>query len=336
MNYYNLYLKYKKKYLNLKKINNKYNLLNEDDYNKSFLFNHIFLSLLSIFDEINKYNYSYLFDGYITIFGGSVIKYYLLKNKYNEISEEITTDMDITILFNNSNSDEENFMSFYDAFNDLFKLKYAELNIRYEYINGLYIIYINDYQIIDINIYNINTSDDFLINLDLSNSMKEYAIVSSENENSLKSFYINIYDKINTYIFDNNYVNEYDYMLSSLLFEKFSIIKGINNMIEYFESIQDKRYFIIQYEQNLIDTNDTLNILKYNNYKKEITENYISNKINKLLRYIFKILLMCKLLEPCDDLFYNYLDINYYESKLDRNIFEIIKNKVFSIKLFNY
>jgi hypothetical protein len=343
-NYYNLYLKYKKKYFELK--NKKFNLLSREEHDKSFLFNHIFLNLLKIFDLINESNRVYLYDGYISIFGGAVLKYYLFQYGHYEISEDITTDMDITIIYNNDSSKEFNFKEFYDIFNLYFNEIYPELDIRYEYTNGLYIVYINGYQIIDVNIYNIQLEEETFIDFELTNSMKEYAIKLSDNGNSVKEFFINTFNRINKYIYDNRIISEedkllyyyaghhpYSYMMPTLYFEQYSILKGIDNMIEFIQLLPDRFEFIKNYENGLLDTQESLNIRKYERYKSETKELYIINKRIKLKRYILKLLLLCKVIKKCDNSFLNYLELSYYREKLDNDTFLFIKD-LFSHELF--
>lgn len=300
MNYYLKYIKYKLKYFNLK-----YTNIGNDELKKNIFFEDQYIDILNDIFNIFK-NFS---DMKPLIFGGSSIKYHLIN--LNLINEQryITNDIDMTIIVNdrNDNDNEYYFELFYDKFYELydsfFNIKYIKNN------DNLFIIYINEFQIIDVTIYNIFKNKNKLLNDDPI-SMRNYAINQLYDFKFEYEFYLNKFNEI-----EENYTNLINIM-SDILFEYFSIVKGIDNLIFYFSQIKIKKELLKQFDHDSDNHDDLL----YRIALKETSDDFINKKKIKLKKYIFKLFLIKIILKSKEiNSMYNdkYESLDFYKEKID-------------------
>ena len=182
MDYTNKYLKYKKKYLNLKKILG------------GNIFNKIYDKLIKIFRDINKINDPLFgFRDIIHIKGGASIKYHLQKYMIApDALTRLTNDIDILVILDDYklenlelfNENKKNFVIF---ILETIKKNIPEYNWNYKESNQLYNICIENDDIecfIDITFYNPFDED---IDIDDDTSLFQYAL-RTNNYINMKSY----------------------------------------------------------------------------------------------------------------------------------------------------
>jgi len=287
MNFKNKYLKYKKKYLNIKK------LLGGNIFNK------IYDKLIKTFRDINKINDPIFgFKDIIHIKGGSSIKYHLQKNMIApDDLNELTNDIDILVILDDSKSENlelfnKNKKDFVIFILETIKKNIPEYNWIYKESNQLYNICIENDIIecfIDITFYNPFDED---IDIDDDTSLFQYAL--------RKNTYINMknyIDKIKTNAsidseFDITDDNIDTFMFTSPQFEYYSCIKGIELMGKYLNYASQKWNLEKEELKKILLENISLDDESINNIKKQIkrleyqiSEEYTNKLKDKLKRY---------------------------------------------------
>jgi len=294
MDFKNKYLKYKKKYLNIKK------LLGGNIFNK------IYDKLIKTFRDINKINDPIFgFKDIIHIKGGSSIKYHLQKNMIApDDLNELTNDIDILVILDDSKSENlelfnKNKKDFVIFILETIKKNIPEYNWIYKESNQLYNICIENDIIecfIDITFYNPFDED---IDIDDDTSLFQYAL--------RQNTYINMknyIDKIKTNAsidseFDITDDNIDTFMFTSPQFEYYSCIKGIELMGKYLNYASQKWNLEKEELKKILLENISLDDESINNIKKQIkrleyqiSEEYTNKLKDKLKRYIKKLELL--------------------------------------------
>ena len=236
--------------------------IHDNKDNKIFNFNEMFDSIIDYCVEFNKHSKL----GFIHIFGGASIKYYINKNKIN--NNYLTSDIDGSIIcFYN---DDDNKLKLINSFVNGLKITFPCYIWKYEirnnhlldYSNHLELIpifikiYVNNYKLFELTIYNLNQNK---MNNSFSSAVKQI-------------YNINM-DDYYTYLLQNhNNDNEIILKLtvSNLILEKQSLINIINT---YAHLLTYKNYNILEKYIKHIDLliKNEPDIYKINTYKLRLT-----------------------------------------------------------------
>lgn len=290
MNYKYKYQKYKQKYISL--FQQQKFILFENIFDKLILF---CFNYNKILDNDDDYDELFSTNRYVHIKGGSSIKYHLKKNS-NPNHYNITSDLDLFLIC--YPGDETKYI------NDFFiRLKdyLTDFTLSIKTLYNLHIISINGYDMIDISIYNTNYS-----RLDDDTSMFYYAL----QQLGIKSYsdYFEYIEENNKYNLLENEINLENRTLTTLEFEKYACIKGIENQLEYINQFDNwnikknyyqkklqnmtKNIFSGRYTEKDILTTDKL----YKQFYKQTRPEYKNNIIYKYKNYQKKICLIKSIL----------------------------------------
>ena len=274
MNIEQKYLKYKNKYLKLK------------NQSGGTLFEILFYSIIKYCIEYNEnavdmkellgYNF------FVHIKGGASIKYHLMKQELPiHLHQGITSDIDMYFVSRPDKVDEDIRLFLFQLQN-----KFRDYDWSPSVNNGLITISVNGVNIIDITIYT-----DTYVEPDPENSMFSYALNKMGFVNHRTYF-----DMLN----QSNLVEQKTF--TSLQFEKFATIKGIQIQQNYLDDVSDwERIADIFLKESM---NPAYTIERkhekykiYEQYMYQLSEEYLHKIQNKKLRYEQKLELINKILE---------------------------------------
>jgi hypothetical protein len=241
-----------------------------------FTFEEMYVPLIQFCIDYNNRDAIELFgeSSILHIKGGASIKYHLTKAGIN--TNGITSDIDILLIPN-----EEDYQSALNNFYEAIQRKFSDYNFSITNNNGLYNICINNFCIFDITIYNqyMNQSEDH------ETSMFLYALK--------KMGFDSITDYVNKLLQQTNIEIK---TFTSIQFEYFSTLKGLENTSKYLGSIDKWRNNKIRYESINPKTNNITRIIARLNYQTSPV--YIAKLQDKYNRYLYKRQMLESILYP--------------------------------------
>jgi hypothetical protein len=266
--YKSKYIKYKNKYLKLK-----------EQYGGN-LFEQLFPYLINYIIEFNKTDGGSLFspNRFLHVKGGASIKYHIMKNQVPIDTTNITSDIDLFLV-----CDEEEVNQHIESFLSGLKTHFSQYNWTHKIDGALLTILVNGIDIIDLTVFSSSYSEP-----DPETSMFSYALANTGFANIEDYF-----DKLNL-IDHQDMLQSYELVerktFTSLLFEKFACMKGIENQRHYLESKPNweklARYYLAKAsDESLPMTERERYYNTYQRYLYQLSPEYISKLENKLLRY---------------------------------------------------
>lgn len=239
-----------------------------------FTFEEMYSPLIQFCIDYNKRDAIELFgeSSIIHVKGGASIKYHL--NKVGINTNGITSDIDILLIPN-----EEDSQSALNNFYEALQRRFVGYNFTITNNNGLYNICINNFCVFDITIYNQNMNQ----LEDPETSMFLYALINM-GFNNINNYVTKLLGSNNTEI----------KTFTSVQFEYFSTMKGLENTSKYLGSIEKWRNNKIRYESINPRTNNIAMIIARLNY--QTTPAYIAKLQDKHNRYSYKLRILQSLL----------------------------------------
>jgi hypothetical protein len=272
MNHQNKYLKYKNKYQKLKQ------------QIGGNLIETLFVPIITCFLEFNKKQTMIreLFgdDRFIHVKGGSSIKYHMMKKGLD--STGVTNDIDIFLYSARENKDDD----LRELLVDL-QTKIPGYTWRIEPRGELYVVFINEIQIIDITVYN-----ELYIEPDEESSMFLYAIKNIGLETHEQYFEALKEISWENIVSKNESLETKSF--TSLQFEKFSCIKGIEIYTDYVgrEPVWRERLQELRTRLLTPGISEEIKVRIHNEiakYERYVSAEYIAKLNDKLTRYQKKI-----------------------------------------------
>jgi hypothetical protein len=285
------------RYKYLKYINKTKQLLNQSGGD---FFNEMFEKIVNFLFDFNhnelKKHYSggELYSLFAFVKGGVSIKYHLSKTAFDH--RNITNDIDIFLIVKNLLSSRDPDAYYIDKFVKPLKLYLKEYTVDLKYDNnGLYTICINGQCIIDLVVYkdaDERDVDDGTSMINYAAKCIGYANIDSHIDAVVKSACQDIIKNP----LNNSLELKEKITFTSIQFEYFSALKGIENTKNYIERIP-----IWKKELNELISEDVSNFMSYSfteyqrlqqmkkRYEYMTSDKYIENLHNKHYRYTQKI-----------------------------------------------